>query len=289
MGHKRPLAALRVLHRQLHDSGELNIAHAVQALLAAPSSKEPPNQLDAYEMVELIEALQERDPDIEELPTIEWVYLALLDGTHGATPIVLDRKLASDPSFFMEAIRLVYRSKEATKRKRSSSEKEREQALNAWRLLHQWRLVPGSSETGGVSARDFKLWFEAVRGLAKESGHLEAALTHVGHVLFHAPADDDGLWIDRAVARVLNARDNEDVRNGYQIEAFNSRGVHWVDPTGAPEMELACAYRAKAEAVENVGFQRLAVTLRQLANSYDADAERIVKRHQAESKEDDDS
>jgi hypothetical protein len=51
------------------------------------------------------------------------------------------------------------------------------------------------------------------------------------------------------------------------------------DPNGEPEKELAEQLPMKAEEVENAGFQRFAITLRGLADSYDNDAERIVGEH----------
>jgi hypothetical protein len=98
-------------------------------------------------------------------------------------------------------------------------------------------------------------------------------------VLIHVPADPDGLWIHRAAAAALNAKDAEDMRSGFRTELFNSRGVHWVDPTGRPERELASRYRAQAEALDDAGFHRLAATLRELAASYEREAERVSSRH----------
>lgn len=43
-----------------------------------------------------------------------------------------------------------------------------------------------------------------------------------------------------------------------------------------PERALAEKYRQKADDMENAGYQRLAATLRDLAASYDRDAERII-------------
>ena len=50
---------------------------------------------------------------------------------------------------------------------------------------------------------------------------------------------------------------------------WNSRGVHWVDPTGETGKELAAKYRQQAEDVENAGFQRFVITLRSIADDYD--------------------
>lgn len=69
------------------------------------------------------------------------------------------------------------------------------------------------------------------------------------------------------------------MRDGFSMEAFNSRGAHWVDPTGKPEQELAEQYEKKADDVENEGCYRLAATLRRIAESYNRDAKQIVAEH----------
>ena len=74
----------------------------------------------------------------------------------------------------------------------------------------------------------------------------------------------------------MNDREADDMRDGFRTGTYNSRGVHWVDPTGKPERELAEQLRRKAEEVENAGFQRFAVTLKNLADGYDREAERII-------------
>ena len=65
----------------------------------------------------------------------------------------------------------------------------------------------------------------------------------------------------------------------YRTEVFNSRGVHWVDPTGKPERELAAKWKGKADAVEDAGLARFAATLRELSDSYDREAESIIEEH----------
>ncbi len=72
------------------------------------------------------------------------------------------------------------------------------------------------------------------------------------------------------------------MRHGFSLAIFNSRGVHTVDPSGKPELELAEKYKKQAEDVENAGYQRLAPTLRELANSYTSEARRIIDEHKQE-------
>ena len=57
----------------------------------------------------------------------------------------------------------------------------------------------------------------------------------------------------------------------------NQRGVHSFSH-GAQERILAQGYREKAEALDIAGFTRFATTMRELADQYDADAERDERR-----------
>ena len=107
-------------------------------------------------------------------------------------------------------------------------------------------------------------------------------MTMVGHVLVHGPADPSGLWIHRFVAEALNAKDAGDMREGFRSALFNSGGVHWVDPKGGPERELAAKYSEQADDLENMGFQRVATTVRQLAESYTRQAGAMTSRHAAD-------
>ena len=76
----------------------------------------------------------------------------------------------------------------------------------------------------------------------------------------------------------MNARDADDIRTGFQTELFNSRGVFWVDPQGGPERELATKYREQADEVEAHGYHRLATSLREVAASYEREAERQASK-----------
>jgi hypothetical protein len=85
----------------------------VRALLAALSSSEPSYAMDGYHIVELIKFLQ-AEPSVnqDDLFKVEWAYVPLLDRHRGAAPKLLESRLANDPEFFCEVIRLIYRSEE---------------------------------------------------------------------------------------------------------------------------------------------------------------------------------
>jgi hypothetical protein len=239
--------------------------------------------MDRYYIIEIIKSLQD-DPDTnpDDLARVEWNYLPLLERDHGTSPKTLEKRLASNPRFFCEVIRYVYRSKKEPKSEKKHTEQEKYVAQNAYRLLHEWQTPPGTQPNGSFSREQLMQWLESTKAACIESGHLEVALTHVGQVLFHCPPDPDGLWINRAAAEVLNAKDADKIRNGFSTAIFNSRGVHWVDPSGKPELGLSTKYKKQAEDAENAGYHRLAVTMRDLADFYDREAKRIIEEHKEE-------
>jgi hypothetical protein len=172
----------------------------------------------------------------------------------------------------------VFRSKKEERPAEEVTEERKNLATNAYRLLREWCIPPGLGEDRAYDSNALKGWLDVVNKECTETGHLEIAMTMVGHVLIHVHADPDGLWIHHSAAEVLNAKDAQDMRDGFQTELYKSRGVHYVDPTGKPERELAARYRTQAEAVENAGYHRLATTLRELAVSYEREAERVSSR-----------
>lgn len=277
--HGRPHVALRCLHKMLHDKHQFDGGRAVRALLAALESTEGTHSMDAYQTVEIIKALQaDAATNPDDLFRIEWAYLPLLDRHSDAAPILLARRMGTEPAFFCEVIRLVFRSKKEQPSSEEPTADRKRIATNAYRLLSEWRTPPGCEPDGTYNADALTRWLEAVKKECSETGHLEIALTMLGHSLIHVPSDPGGLWIHRSAAAALNARNAEDMRNGFRTELYNSRGAHWVDPTGAPERELAAKYRAQAEAVENTGYHRLATTLRELTMSYEREADGVASR-----------
>lgn len=186
--------------------------------------------------------------------------------------------MATEPEFYCEVIRLVFRSKKEERTTEEATEEGEKIATNAYRLLSEWRTPPGCQADGSYDGDTLSRWLDAVKKECSETGHLEIAMTMLGHSLIHVPPDPDGLWIHHSAAAALNAKDARDMRNGFRTELYNSRGAHWVDPTGKPERELADKYRAQAEAVEVAGYHRLATTLRELAESYERDAESVSSR-----------
>ena len=110
------------------------------------------------------------------------------------------------------------------------------------------------------------------RRIAKETGHEEVAQIQIGHVLTHAPADPNGLWIHEAVALTLNHRDTGKMRSGFTSELINQRGAYY-HTAGKEERKLAQENREKADALDAKGCSRFATAMREHAKFYERQAE----------------
>ncbi len=281
--YDRPISAITCLHYQLYNKEELNWKQVIQALENALNSNESFDQIDSYQITELIKAMQiSNEISSDDLFRVEWMYLSLLDKDNNAEPKLLENKLASEPAFFCEIIRLAFRSNEDRKKKKEVSKDKKVLARNAYTLLNEWHTPPGTDAEKIFSEKLFIQWIDCVVESCKESGHLDIALQQIGNVLIYSPSDPGGLWINKVIAEVINKKEFENMRIGYRLAIFNSRGVHWIDPTGTPEKELAKKYRQQAEEIEILGYHRFASTLRELADSYDKEAREIIEEHQAE-------
>ncbi|MGP9417307.1 hypothetical protein ACT3R4_18170 [Halomonas sp. AOP7-E1-9] len=273
----RPNAAIEGFARELYKKKDINPELACDALLALVKTEEPTGRIDSYHITKIIKALQENaDTDQDKLFHVEWAYVSLLDRDSDGSPITLENRLASDPGFFCELIRLIYRAEDAEPEE--PSEQRRNIATNAYRLLSSWRVVPGTRADGDFEPNAFTEWLTAMEEIVKASGHYDVAMIQFGDVLVNSPEGPDGLWIHPVIAEAMNSRERSSLRDGYRTGIYNSRGVHTVDPEAKPERALAEKYRQRADQVENAGYQRLATTLRGVADSYDRDAERIISR-----------
>jgi hypothetical protein len=260
-----------------HKKKPFDIDRAVRALLEALRSEKTHN-LDAYDIVDLIQALQ-KDPGTnnKDLLRIELGYLQLLDDNPDAFPFALEFSLACQPTFFCEMIRSVWRSTNEEPTTKEAPEQQLGMAANARTLLYNWKTPPGCRPDGSYDGDALAGWLNEVRQECAKSGHLEVAMSVVGEALIHTPPDPDGLWIHRSAATALNAKDAEEIRLGFYKGILESRGFHGFT-SGREERELAEKYRTQANEVEEAGFHRLATTLRNVTESYEHDADRDASR-----------
>jgi hypothetical protein len=273
--YKRPYYALEVLSVSLFRKEEINVELACETLISLANSPLIGNrQLDSYHITELIKYLQEdKGTNQEKLLQIELLYISFLTNHSSETrPKILEQKFAIDPELYCELIRLIYKP-EGEEIDKPITEAQKNLATNAYHVLSNLRTVPGIDELGNFKSDIFNSWIDYFEESTKKSGHYKVAMIKLGEILVYSPEDTSGLYINKEIARYLNKKENEDLRHGYDIGTYNSRGVHFVDYK--EEIKLAELFNKRAENIENESFFRFAITLRNIAKHYFREAERI--------------
>lgn len=267
--YERPNAAIKYIYRLIHvNEQSINVSLCIQALMMSLKSNEPAITKDEHCIIKLISLLQ-KNTNIPEasLIEIEWNYLSLLwsGGCH-ERPITLEKRLASHPDYFSEIVQWAYIPEGS--QTNNTLEVSQETSLNAYILLSVWKIPPGTQPDNKFNGVMFMDWFKKVKESCAQSGHLREALNHIGKVLTHCPQDEDGLWINKKAAEILNEREMDDLRKGFYEALAYPDEVQSSDSKATLEKEMAAKYRGFADQTENAGFSRLAETLKDVSNAY---------------------
>jgi hypothetical protein len=257
------------------------IARGLEDLLSRQSEATPSRFPSHFELRELLDALEGSELPRDRVARLEWAYLPALG--YDARPAALSTMLSQDPNFFVDIIRRIYRPRdrdEAQEEAASNAEEDtvdeaqkRAIATNAYRLLMEWKDVPGQREDGSVDAEALENWVNDVRAKLRESGHLEAGDIRIGHVLAWGPADPDGARPCLAVRNLIEKLESDDLEQGLGTELRNSRGVtsRGVYDGGEQERALAETYLAEAKQFTD-RWPRTAAMLRRLGECYGQEA-----------------
>ena len=264
--------ALLYLH-VIHDSCDVSTETVIATLSINVDNQGTQNE---YYVQQLIKWLQERNTDRAKLLIIEWQYLAFLRKSEGYPPVTLWQELSSNPEFFVHIIKII-----CGKEKDDSWDDNDKQNISrhCFDLIYGWKILPGLDSTGNVDKNKLDNWYKHVKEASEEYGITSMAMSYFGRTTFYAPADPDGFFVHREVAKFLQADLEGSILSGYHAEAIDSRGVHIVDPTGQTEFKIEEDYISKAREADENGLFRLAETLRDIAASYHEEGLRNQENH----------
>lgn len=269
-------AAIHCMQMMIHSSQPIPMDLAVNALLGLKSN----HQLGAnakHVIASVLSYLQEHSPMREDtIERIEWKFIPYLGRFCNGRPVMLSRRLAADPDFFVEVIQALYRSSKSEADFPDPSEEEKSNAIAAFHLLQEWNLPPGTLSDGTFSAEALTEWVTTVKDKCMESAYWNVAAHHIGQVLRYAPVDEHGLWVD-SVCRILDQDDHDTMRVGIAMEIYNRRDFIMTDRL-KPDSSAAEPWEKLADRAENKGFALVAQELRRLAKDYRDDAHRHARR-----------
>ena len=241
----------------------------IQALQEFGTSDDPEaRSVSAYDISRLLGFLKQRGVDESRIALLEWRYLPLLQ--HDAEMPALQRLLANDPRTFVQMIEMVFRPVSARNEERvETSPEDSNLAANAFRLLREWKVVPGTNDDGVVEAEGLRAWLDTARELLAEADRTEIGELQIGEVFAHSPEDPDGTFPALPIRDVLEDAPDERLARGFSIGVYNKRGVtsRGLTEGGQQEYDLADKYAAWAEAVQT-SHPRTSAALRGIAESY---------------------
>jgi hypothetical protein len=258
---------------------------ALKIFAQTPKDKEDSTldpKLRGYTIMKLIQNLQNRsDLPIQDMRNLEWIFLPLFYhfGQKNMKAINLENQIATEPKFFCEIIFNISLPDNYYENESKSEKGEFNQDIfkRYYNLFENWSILPGV-ENGLVNKKELMEWINKVKSKCEEKGYTKVCLEKLGKILARYPPDPSGLWIHRTIAAILNDRGAKEMRHGFHIETYNSRGVSLTDGTGSTERRIGDEYVIKADKLTKEGFHRLAQTIRGLADSYYNSAERMAKR-----------
>ena len=259
---------------------QCKISHdEVHYVLTQAAITESKDSLDPDAVRNLIELLQQtRSININAISDVEFIYLVWLDKYSKVKPSALRYRLANEPEFFCELIKLLY------KKRHSDSHEETipdQMASRLWEILHDFSVIPGTDWDGNYNEETFYVWINYCKTWAKAEDRESIVLQTIGNGLSHAAKDEHDL-VDDFIMRELNKTENEEMRIGYRLGILNQRGFTWIDPEGTPEIQLAEKYKRAAEIAEEKGYAKYAEMLCLIAEDYIKEAERHITRHRLE-------
>lgn len=256
-----------ISHDQLHE------------VLTQAAITESNDSLDPDAVRNLIELLQQtRSISIEDISDVELIYLSWLDKYSKVKPLALRYRLANEPMFFCELVRLFYKKRHSDTHEESISEF---MSNRLCQILYDFCVIPGTDWDGNYSEEGFCEWVDYCKTWAKAEDREAIVQQTIGNGLSYARKLENGL-VDEFIMRELNKIENEEMRLGYRLGIINQRGARWIDPEGKPEFQLAEKYKELAETAESMGYAKYAETLRTISDGYIREAEYNIREHQLE-------
>ena len=215
------------------------------------------------------------DVSDKDVVSLEWTYFQALRYSQ-RPPRTLHRALARDPQFFVYLMKLIYLPAESSGMQEAVStdpEAARNLAGQAYDVLHDWSLVPGSDDQGIINALALEDWIKVARKLLSESGRGEIGDAKIGAILAAATRESGKPWPPEPVREIIEVVRSRALEDGFVTGVYNLRGVTVRAPHEGGVQERALAQRYKADAEDlRYDWPRTAGCLDRVASTYEADA-----------------
>jgi len=249
------------------------------------------NIVGPWDIEKLFEILdQAKEIERDEIAKLEWLYLPILARVgSGRPPKTLHQELANNSEFFVTVLRWCYKPKNKVfdeGEKDLSAEFKKQRAQLALKLLHNWKTIPGSDDSGKINYKKLKDWVDKARELSKKHDRLEVCDSYIGQVFAYAIPDPNSNWPPEEICRIIEEVRSKKLDNGLRIGIYNKREIvtKSLFEGGKQECMLAEQYRKYSENWATQ-YPRVSAILRKVADGYENEAKREDKESERENLE----
>ena len=268
----RPQAAFVAVKYQWKSLETALLMRLLAAVVAESAEEEHMPAIERHDISEALEALDTRPGvTMQEMSSLEFAFVqALGHSTHGIPN--LERLIATSPAFFVHVISRCFKRRDGGEDplewRIDDETRRRAVAENAYHLLAEITLVPGTKEDCSIDRDDLLHWVKETRQLCAQFGRTTMGDQQIGQLLARAPEDDDGIWPCKPVCEALEAVGTKDIERGFIIGKRNMRGAFIrTGEGGEMERELAADYRRWAQ-YRRVDYPFAGRVLTGIAESY---------------------
>ncbi len=244
---RRPRAAFFAVHFALAELETSRLKRLLQEVGTCDAEEAGIYRMDGHYLSEALDILQERvGVSEDEMARLEFLFIRALEHQFRRIPN-LEKKLGKSPALFVQLLGLIYRRKDGGEDppewRIEDAEKSFALRTAAYRLLTNFRRIPGTDDSGNIDEEALRAWVKQSQSLCAQHGRAEIGDQKIGEILSSPKVGKDGIWPCEEVRKVLEESGTSRVAQGFQIGVCNSRGVHFRGPGGGQERALAEKYR----------------------------------------------
>ena len=178
-----------------------------------------------------LEELQRReDADKDKLIALEWFLVPLLRHSSSKDIVrLLFEKLQKEPEFFVQLLTYLFRpdneKEEEPDGKADSKPADENNAIRAFYLFREWRLIPGVDKNGVIDGNELRNWIEKALRLAKDVDREKFVYVELGEVFAKYPeSKDNPNWPPKELFAIMEELNSDVLFRNYSTGMFNKRG-----------------------------------------------------------------
>lgn len=272
---RRPRAAFFAVHLALAELETSRLKRLLQEVGTCDAEEAGTYRMDRHCLSEALDILQKRvGVSEDEMARLEFLFIRALEHQPHSIPN-LEKQLGKSPALFVQVLGLLYRRKDGGEDppewKVDDAEKSSALGTAAYRLLANFRRIPGTDDNGKIDEEALTAWVKQSQTLCAQYGRAEIGGQKIGEILSSPKVGKDAIWPCEEVRKVMEECGTTQLAEGFRIGVYNSRGVHARGEGGNQERALAEKYRTWARQLA-FEFPYVASVVEGIAQRYDREA-----------------